>query len=140
MATASDIIEGALRKLGVRASETAISDAEMSDGLEDLNDLGESKRLFPAVASLTDEIRVPRGLDGALKLVLAEKLMPDYADIQMNPVFQRLFSDAWNDIWRITNGSIVVNFPNTVPLGTGNQDYAYLWDDVFFNEQQAPNF
>ena len=140
MATASDIIKGALRKLGVRASETAIDDAEMADGLEDLNDLGESKRLFSAVASLTDVIRVPRGLDGPLKWVLAEKLMSDYADIQLTPSLQKSFVDAWDDIWRVTNGSIVVNFPNTVPLGTGNQDYAYLWDDVFFNEQESPNF
>ena len=140
MATASDIISGALRKLGIRASETPISDAEMSDGLEDLNDLGESNNLFPAVSSPSDDIRIPRGLDGALKLVLAEKILPDYSDIMLTPQLQKQFADAWSDIWRITNGSIVVNFPNTLPSGTGNQDYAYLWDDVFFNEQQAPNF
>ena len=140
MATASDIISGALRKLGIRASETPISDAEMSDGLDDLNDLGESNNLFPAVSSPTDTIRVPRGLEGALKLVLAEKILPDYSDIMLTPQLQKQFADAWSDIWRITNGSIVVNFPNTLPLGTGNQDYAYLWDDVFFNQQESPNF
>lgn len=140
MATASDIISGALRKLGVRASETQIEDYETADGLEDLNDLGESKRLFPAVSSASDVIRVPRGLEGALKAVLAEKLMPDYADIQLTPTLQKMFNDGWEDIWRQTNNTITVNFPNTLPLGTGNQDYAYLWDDVFFNEQQKPNF
>ena len=140
METASDIIHGALRKLGVRASETSISSSEMSDGLEDLNDLGASYRLFAPVANASDTIRVPRGLDGALKMVLAEKLMPDYSDIQLTPTLQKGFADAWDEIWRITNGTIKVNFPNTVPLGSGNDDSYYLWDDVFFREQEDLNF
>ena len=98
MTTASDIITGALRKLGIRASETLIDDAEMADGLEDLNDLGESKMLFKAVPSPSSIIRVPRGLDGALKLVLAEKIMADYPDIPLTPQLQSQFRDAWNDI------------------------------------------
>lgn len=140
MATASDIITGALRKLGIRASETPIDDAEMADGLDDLNDLGESNNLFPAMSSVSDTVRVPRGLEGALKLVLAEKILPDYSDIPLTPQLQKSFANAWDDIWRITNQSIVVNFPNTVPLGSGNQDASYLWDNTFFNESEAPNF
>ena len=140
MATASDIIKGALRKLGVRESESAISDSEMADGLEDLNDLGSSKKLFSPVANTSDTIRVPRELEGALKLVLAEKLLPDYSDVQLTPVLQKSFADAWNDIWRITNGTIEVNFPNTLPLGSGNDDSYYLWDDIFFRESESLNF
>jgi len=140
MTTASDVINGSLRKLGINASETGISDAEMADGLEDLNDLGEANGLFPAMSSASDTIRVPRGLDGALKLVLAEKLQPDYPNVQLSPQLAKAFVSAWDDIWRISNGSIVVNFPNTVPQGSGNQDNAYLWGDEFFNQQETPNF
>ena len=140
MATASDIIKGALRKLGVRESESAISDSEMADGLEDLNDLGASNNLFAPVANVSDTIRVPRGLDGALKLALAEKLLTDYADIQLTPVLAKSFNGAWNEIWRITNGTIEVNFPNTLPLGSGNDDSYYLWDDSFFSESEKLNF
>jgi len=140
MATASDIIKGALRKLGVRESESAISDSEMADGLEDLNDLGASNNLFAPVANVSDTIRVPRGLDGALKLALAEKLLPDYSDIQLTPVLAKSFNGAWNEIWRITNGTIEVNFPNTLPLGSGNDDSYYLWDDSFFSESEKLNF
>ena len=140
MATASDIIKGALRKLGVRESESAISDSEMADGLEDLNDLGSSNNLFAPVANVSDTIRIPRGLDGALKLALAEKLLPDYSDIQLTPVLAKSFNGAWNDIWRITNGTIEVNFPNTLPLGSGNDDSYYLWNDSFFSESDKLNF
>lgn len=140
MATASDIIKGALRKLGVRASETEIEDFEIEDGLEDLNDLGASHRLFAPVANPSDTIRVPRGLDGPLKLALAQKIAPDYSDIEISPRLERAFADAWDDIWRITNGTIEVKFPNTVPLGSGNDDSYYLWDDVFFREQENLNF
>ena len=140
MTTASDIITGALRKLGIRAAETDISDPEMQDALEDLNDLGADKRLFAPVSNPSDTIRVPRGLDGPLKLALAEKILPDYADIELTPQLQRQFTQAWDDIWRITNGTIEVKFPNTLPLGSGNDDSYYLWDDVFFREQENLNF
>jgi len=140
MATASDIINGALRKLGVRASETSISAAEMADGLEDLNDIGETNLLFPAVDTESEELRVPRGAVGPLKLVLAEKILPDYADVQLTPQLQKEFADAWDEIWRITNGTIEVNFPNTLPMGSGNQDSQYLWNDTFFREQEKMNF
>ena len=73
-------------------------------------------------------------------MVLAEQLMPDYSDIQLTPTLQKGFADAWDEIWRITNGTIEVNFPNTVPLGSGNDDSYYLWDDVFFREQENLNF
>jgi hypothetical protein len=133
-------ITGALRKLGIRASETVIDDAEMADGLEDLNDLGAANNLFPPMASVSDTVRIPRGLDGALKLVLAEKILPDYSDLQLTPVLAKSFSNAWDDIWRITNGTIEVNFPNTLPLGSGSDDSYYLWNDAFFKESEKPNF
>lgn len=140
MATASDIIKGALRKLGIRESETAISDPEMQDALDDLNDLGSDKGLFSPVENPSDTIRVPRKLEGALKMVLAEKVIVDYADIPLTPQLQKQFSEAWDDIWRVTNGTIEVNFPNTLPLGSGNEDSYYLWDYMFFREQETPNF
>lgn len=140
MATASDIISGALRKLGIRASETLISDSEMADGLEDLNDLGKTKRLFPAVASPSDNIRIPRGLDGALKLALAEKIMADYSDLMLTPQLQSSFNKAWDDIWRITNGNLDVKYPDTLPVGSSNQANYYLWNDAFFNQNNNLNF
>lgn len=140
MATASDIVTGALRKLGIRASETTISESEMAEGLEDLNDLGSDKGLFSPVDNPSDTVRVPRKLEGALKMVLAEKILPDYVDIALTPQLQKQFNEAWDDIWRVTNGTIEVNFPNTLPLGSGNEDSYYLWDYMFFREQEKPNF
>jgi len=138
VATANDIIEGALRKLGIKASETPLTASEIADGLSELNDLGTSKNLFPAVSNGSDIIRVPRALVGDLKLVLAERLLVDYSDISLSPTLQKQIGEAWNNIWRVTNGTIVVQFPNTLPRGIANS--SYLWDEIFFNESQEQNF
>lgn len=140
MATASDIIQGALRKLGIRSSESPVSDAEMADGLDDLNDLGESHLLFRAVSNVSDTIPMPRNMDGALKLVLAEKIAVDYEGLIISPMLAKQIASAWDDIYRFKNGSIDVKFPNTLPLGSGNQDSQYLWDDTFFDETNGTNF
>ena len=118
MATASDIIQGALRKLGIRSSESPISDAEMADGLDDLNDLGEAKLLFRAVSNVSDTIKVPRNMEGALKLVLAEKIAPDYEGLIISPNLAKEIAKAWDDIYRYKNGNLNVKFPSTLTLGS----------------------
>lgn len=140
MTTPNDIIKGALRKLGVNASETEISDAETADGLEDLNDLGEAYKLFPAVATASSDLWIPREIVGDLKMVLAEKLLPDYPNVQLTPQLQKGFCTAWDNIWRNVNRDIDVKFPNTLPLGSGNQDSEYIWGDRFFKESESLNF
>ena len=137
MATASDIIKGALRKLGIRSSESPISDSEMADGLEDLNDLGEAKLLFRAVPTVSTELNVPRNMVGALKLVLAEKIAPDYEGLIISPTLAKEISKAWDDIYRYRNGKLDVKFPSTLPMGSGNQEADYLWDDDFFAESKT---
>lgn len=140
MATASDIVSGALRKLGITASETPLTSSEIADGLIELNNIGASKNLFPPVANASDTIRVPRALEGALMIVLAERLIVDYSNMTLSPTLEKQIAQAWNDIWRVTNGSIKVKFPNTLPTGSGNTDGYYLWDYVFFNETSEINF
>ena len=58
----------------------------------------------------------------------------------LNMPVSKSFNGAWNDIWRITNGTIEVNLPNTLPLGSGNDDSYYLWNDSFFSESEKLNF
>ena len=140
MATANDIVSGALRKLGIKASESPLTSSEIVDGLVELNNLGASKYLFPPVASASDTIRVPRSLEGALMTVLAERLVVDYADMAVSPTLDKQIAQAWNDIWRVTNGTINVKFPDTLPMGSGNTDGYYLWDELFFNETGTLNF
>lgn len=139
MTTANDIVEGALRKLGINASETGISTAEGQDGLEDLNDLAAEHMLFPPVDSLSATISVPRSMVGALKLVLAEKLLPDYEHIRLTPELNKAIQGAWDSIYRVKNGNMNVQFPNNLMRGTGNQGSPYVWDNTFF-ENEGTNF
>ena len=137
MATASDIITGALRKLSIRASETPISASEMADGLEDLNDLGENKKWFQAVSASTSILNIPRDVEGPLKIILADSIKAEYPAAALDP---SVVEDAWSDMYRIINGSLDTKYPSTLPLGSGNQWSDYVWDQRFFNEDGKTNF
>lgn len=141
MATANDIITGALKKLGIKPSEEPLSADDAVDGLEELNDLGAAYNLFPPVASLTDNINIPRELVGDFKSVLAQRLINHYSDLQMSPILAMEVQKAWNNIWRVANGVIDVKFPGTLPKGSGN-NYGYVWDTFFSDSEGAkePNF
>jgi hypothetical protein len=58
----------------------------------------------------------------------------------VSPTLDKQIAQAWNDIWRVTNGTINVKFPDTLPMGSGNTDGYYLWDELFFNETGTLNF
>ena len=135
MATASDIAGAALRKLGIRSSETPIEADEMADALETLNDMGEAHSWFQAVADSSTELNIQRRAIGPLKSLLAEKLAPEYTAASITPNLQNEFNEAWRTIYMITNGDLNVAFPNTLPVGSGNQGCnSYLLENRFFNE------
>jgi len=138
MATASDIATAAIRKLGVRNSESTIEDFEMADALDALNDIGSNHLWFSPVTDSSTDLRIPRQAVGPLKSILAQKLMPEYTNVQLTKQLQDDFDSGWEDMRRITNGSLNVKFPNTVPIGSGNQDCNnYLLENEFFNDSST---
>ena len=131
MATGSDIITGAFRKLQIRTSETPIEPDEMADGLEELNDIGAEYGLFPPVQIAGDTIRIDRGMEGPLKTILASMLAPEYID-NIPIKLEEQIDSAWDSIWRIHNGSLNVQFPGTLPSGSGNHDSGIILEDTEF--------
>ncbi len=144
MTTAADIIRGALRRLQVNGSETPIEDDEIADGLEDLNDWAnqlESSTLplgfIPAVVP-ADDINIPKQAVGMYKDNLAIYMAGQYGA----PLAQSLIksaSDSMNAALIMFQKTISVQYPDTLPVGTGNHCDS-VFDEKFFTVNEPENF
>jgi hypothetical protein len=143
MATGGDFVRGALRKLGVRNSESPIESFEMQDGVEVFNDMMSElepvlKLGFSPIANEAATVRVPRGTHDALKYQLALRLAPDYS----KPITPELAAGASGSMENLLNNNVFigdVKFPDSLPIGSGNGCPEYE-DQRFFPENEAENF
>ena len=125
MATALDVITGAVVLLGVRTAESPLEPSEAEDGLVALNDMLNEWNLddidigFETIDDVQDELFVDTGTEGAIKSNLAVYIAPEYG---------RIVSDAL--AFRAKTGKAAVRgsislrpleFPDTLPVGSGNE-------------------
>jgi len=143
MSTGSDFVRGALRKLGVRSAESPIEAFEMSDGIEVMNDMlsewePRTKFGFTPIADSADEVRVPRESHDAIKSNLAIRLAPDYS----KPISDSLAASAIAGMENVLIGTVNigdVKYPDTLPVGSGNECTDYE-DQRFFPNNEQENF
>ena len=145
MATAGSFITRALQKIGVRTSESPIEASEMQDGLDALNDMLISWEMsglmlgFEPVADKDDEVRVPRFAHAAIKAELAVILGPEYSK-PANPVLlaeaQGRKDELMTAVIKIGN----VEYPDTLPVGSGNTCSGFVTDRRFFPANEQENF
>ncbi len=145
MTTAADIIKGSLRRLQIIGSETTIEPDEISDGLEDLNDWaigiehGKIALGFAPVNLSSDTVNIPREAVGMYKDNLAIYMGGQYG----TPISQSLAKSAEDSMALVLNmfqGSIDVAYPDTLPIGTGNECDLLVEDQRFFNNNNEDNF
>jgi hypothetical protein len=142
VATYSDIISGALRHLGIRAAESPMTAAEADDGLKDLNDMGEEwePEINIGYVSSTDvnaTINIPRSTHAAFKANLAVRIAPQYSRV-VSPALVSLASNTYASLMN-SSVHIEVDFPDTLPKGSGN-DCPELLDNRFFPQNQKQEF
>ena len=145
MATAADIIKGALKRLQVIEGENPIEANEMADGLEDLNDFGSSHEDgflalgFVPVANSADVINIPTGAVGYFKDALAFYIAGQYgAPIPQSLIvsYDRTRAAALNAY----QGPIEVEYPETLPIGSGNECNSITNTERFFPLNSDQNF
>lgn len=145
MATAASFITRALQKIGVKTAESPIEASEMQDGLDAINDMLISWEVsgiemgFQPVADKDDELRVPRFAHAAIKAELAVLLAPEYDA----PVSQVLLAEADQRKSEVLNALFSlgdIQFPSTLPMGSGNQCGSFNTDRRFFPENEQDNF
>lgn len=145
MATAADIIKGALRRLQVIEDETPIEASEIQDGLEDLNDWGSAHEVgflalgFSPVENAADTVNIPREAVGYFKDALALYIAGQYG----TPVPQTLVISAQMTKSAALNAfqqPIDVEYPDTLPIGSGNECDLITTDQKFFRPNNKENF
>lgn len=124
MTTALKIIQRAFQKATIKAAETPLTDSEVEDGLDALNDLlsrWDATGTLPGIARVADvntDLLEPEYATGALKAKLATIMCGEYA----LPVSQGLavdVSEAVRDMITAQANLGDVAYPSSLPRGPG---------------------
>ncbi len=145
MATAESFIKRALTKLGVRAAESPIQPEEIQDGLDLLNDMlsewensGVTMGFLP-VENASDEVRVPRNAHSAIKANLAVRSASEYGRVVQQALALEA-SQSFDNLMISLSDIGDVNYPSTLPTGSGNECDSFGNLRRFFPEDQDENF
>ncbi len=130
--TALDIVTGALQLLEIRVAESGVSSAEGVDGLTALNDMMNEWNVdgidvgYESLDDTADEIFVDLGSIGAMKANLAIYIAPEYGRTP-SQALERRARRSKNSL----RAAIPINpsqFPDTLPVGSGNEDDNFVGD------------
>ena len=125
MATARDVVDGALELLGVKAAESAVTAAEAINGLSGLNDMLNEWNLeglqigLETIDDLDEELFVDDGAVGPLKANLAIYIAPGYDRTVTPELAQR--AKRGKSTLRANVFECPVEYPSTLPVGSGNE-------------------
>jgi len=130
--TVLDIVTGALSLLEIRVAESGVTPAEGVDGLAALNDMMNEWNVdgidvgYESLDDTADEIFVDLGSIGAMKANLAIYIAPEYGRTP-SVALKRRARRSKNSL----RASIAINpsqFPDTLPVGSGNEDNNFVGD------------
>jgi hypothetical protein len=141
------MINRAFSKAQIKAAETPLTASEISDGLDVLNDLlahwdatGTLKGV-PLMDDVNDTVNCPRYAERAIKASIAVMIAGEYNV----PVTQAMAVDVTDGVGAMIAAgpsiNIGIEFPDTLPVGSGNRDDYYTYvDDNFFPRNTKLNF
>ncbi len=144
MATAQHFVDRAMSRIGVKTAEINLEASEAQTGLDLLNDMLASWEVvnpqgFEPVALLTDEVRVHRFSNGAVIDNLAILIAPEFQK-QISNALVATAASLRNDMRIALLDVGEVNYPSTLPLGSGNQCPDVNIDRRFFPSDEKVNF
>ena len=128
MATALTIINRALSLLGVKTAGVELTNDEINDGIEVLNDMmlefdvGGLRLGYSVVSSSSDLITSPDWSHAMMKSQLALRLAPEY-DRTVSPALFKQAKDALRTVKKKVIRIGAVSYPSTYPIGSGNEIY-----------------
>lgn len=144
MKTAIDIINRATSKIGVKRAGVDLTDDEINDAISELNnmmvevDAGGTKLGYTIVSAPTDSITTPDWTYGAMESNLAVRLAPEY-EIIISQALATQAHETWKIVLKRTVeiGSTV--FPDTMPIGSGNEywNYQRFFVDTYRNDLET---
>lgn len=145
MATMREVVEDALEDIQVKTAETAVENDELQSGIRRVNDMltewADSGILpgYKEVLNADDVLNVERNAIGAIKTNVAIMLAPSFGKVASRELVQ-IASDKLAALRASTFYIGPVAFPDTLPLGSGNECPSSYDDERFFPENKTENF
>ena len=146
MTTMREVVQDAFEEIGVKTAEVALTNDELQSGIRRCNDLltqwddtGVIVGYNP-VLNGDDTLEIDRNAVRAIKKSLAMDLAPSYQKV-VSQALAAAVNDSYNALLVSGTNLSNVTYPDTLPLGSGNDcDDNYFVDDRFFPENKTDNF
>lgn len=145
MVTMREVVEDAAEEIGAKTAEIPLESDELQSGIRRCNDmLTEWDDIgiisgYNPVLNGDDVLEVDRNAVSAIKYNLAIRMAPSFR----KPVSAALGSIAGSTLSRLeASGAFIgnVEFPDTLPMGSGNECPGLDTDRRFFNPNEKENF
>ena len=145
MTTMREVVEDALEEINVKTAEVALTNDELQSGIRRCNDMlteWDDAGIIVGYNPVTngdDTIEVERNAVGAIKYNLAIRMAPSFTKI----VTPSLAKNAEDSLMRLKASNAFIGdvaFPDTLPLGSGNECYDVDIDRRFFDNNKKSNF
>ena len=145
MTTALKIIKAGFRKATINSGYKPLNATETNDALEILNDtiimwnsLGYMVGV-DAVTSLDTDLFEPRTATKALKYFVGGEVAVEFGK-PIDPVFGAIAAKAFNDMLSVSMSPQDVEYPDNLPVGTGNSQHGDDYRYSFFPKNTQNNF
>ncbi len=145
MTTMRVLVQDAFEEIGVKKAEIALTPDELQSGIRRANDLLTSWADIGYIVGYNpvfngdDIVEIDTSALGAAKYNLATRLAPSY----QKAVSIELATIAADTFATLINSNIFIGevaYPDTLPLGSGNQGCNTNTDARFFNSNKKENF
>lgn len=140
-----EVVQDAFEEIGVKTAEVPLTDDELQSGIRRCNDmLTEWDDIgiivgYNPVLNGDDIIEVDRNAVAAIKYNLAIRLAPSFQKIVGNAL--AALASGTLDVLMASNTDISnIAYPDTLPLGSGNQCSSNDTDRRFFLNNKTENF
>ena len=135
--TAGEIVRDALTELTIQAQEQSIPAVDINTGIRYLNnmmtmlDADGCKLGYTIVDSPNDVVTVPAGAIVGIKFNLAMMLANGF-DVDVGRELATFARDGKRIMYKLGVNLNKMNFPSTLPIGSGNEGNAELYEEQHF--------
>lgn len=145
MTTMREVVEDAMEDITVKKAEISLTDDELQSGIRRCNDmLAQWDELgiivgYNPVTNGDDVLELGPAAIAAVKTKLAIKLAPSYSKV-VTPALVENAREAMEMLEAANSHIGEIAYPDTLPLGSGNQCPSTNTDQRFFNQNKTDNF
>jgi len=145
MTTMREVVSDSFEEIGVKTAEVPLTDDELQSGIRRCNDMllewGDIGIIvgYNEVLNGDDVVNVERNAIGAVKYNLAIRLAPSFQKVVGNAL--AALASGTLEVLMASNTDISnIAYPDTLPLGSGNDCSSGDTDRRFFPNNKTDNF